>query len=294
MSDSTSTHRLAELNTEIDRLEGESKRLESERQAAVRQVGKLARRCRYLRFLRWLRAPAASLAVWPMLVLTIGPFLVGVLTMIVVDLVFNSRLYALGGLLLGAAFGAGLFAMFLYRPSDSVLSAAIPEADSELELAKSRLEEAIGRCAAVNGQLKSLIDERHELTTSDKLQRAMLLQRNWKAMRDDEWEDYLAEVCRTLGASVDRSGQGRGEGVDMIVHLDNRRIAVAAQGEGQNVNSASVKNVITARDRLRCDACAVIINRRFTGAAQDFAQRNGCNAIGAEEFPDFVMGKIAL
>jgi hypothetical protein len=38
----------------------------------------------------------------------------------------------------------------------------------------------------------------------------------------------------------------------------------------------------------------VIINRRFTGAAQDFAQRNGCTAIGTGEFPDFVMGKVEL
>ena len=41
-----------------------------------------------------------------------------------------------------------------------------------------------------------------------------------------------------------------------------------------------------------CDSCAVVVNRRFTGAAQDFAQRNGCAAIGAGEFPDFVLGKI--
>lgn len=294
MSSSTPVQRLEDLNRDIERLEDESRRLEAERSAAAKQAGRLARRSRYLRFLRWFRSPAKSLELWPLLVLTIGPFLVAVLTMIVVDLAFDSGLYAVGGFLLGAAVGAGLFAMFLYRPTDDVLAAAISEADAQWELAKSQFENAIHCCADVSGQLENLLDERREIITSDKLQRAMLLQRNWKAMRDDEWEDYLTEVCRTLGASVDRGGRVRGEGVDMIVHLENRRVAVAAHGEGHNVNSASINKLVAAREQMGCDGCAVIVNRRFTGAAQDFAQRNECSAIGADEFPDFVMGRITL
>ena len=80
----------------------------------------------------------------------------------------------------------------------------------------------------------------------------------------------------------------------MVVQMDHRTIAVAAHGEGHNVNSGSIQKAIAARDELHCDSCAVVVNRRFTGAAQDFAQRNGCSAIGAEEFPDFVMGKLTL
>jgi HJR/Mrr/RecB family endonuclease len=60
------------------------------------------------------------------------------------------------------------------------------------------------------------------------------------------------------------------------------------------VNSATVQQALAAKDLHHCDSCAVVINRRFTGAAQDFAQRNGCRAIGANEFPDFVLGKIEL
>jgi hypothetical protein len=36
------------------------------------------------------------------------------------------------------------------------------------------------------------------------------------------------------------------------------------------------------------------VNRRFTGAAQDFARANGCVAIGASEFPDFVLGNLDI
>ena len=69
---------------------------------------------------------------------------------------------------------------------------------------------------------------------------------------------------------------------------------MTTQGEGHNIGSKTIQHALAGRDRHRCDTCAVVINRRFTGAAQDFAQRNGCAAIGVTEFPDFVLGKIEL
>jgi restriction system protein len=294
MSTSTPVYRLAELNAEITRLEAESGLREKERRAAARKSASLLRRARYLRFLRWFRSFGANLEVWPLLVLTIGPFLVAVLTMIVVDTIFDNRLYAMGGLLLGAAGGAGLFALLLYRPTDAVLAAAVPEAESQAELANSRLAESTHRCAAVNGQLKSLLDERRELVTSDKLQRAMLLQRNWKAMRDDEWEDYLAEVCRTLGAKVERTGRSGDQGVDLVVEFGDRRIAVQAKGYYHAVNSAAVQQAVAGMAYYNCNACAAITNSRFTPGAIELATCNHCTLISETEFPDFVMGKIAL
>jgi HJR/Mrr/RecB family endonuclease len=161
-------------------------------------------------------------------------------------------------------------------------------------LAKSRLAEAIGRCADVNGQLKTLVDERRELITSDKLQRAMLLQRNWKAMRDDEWEDYLAEVCRTLGAKVERTGRSGDQGVDLVVEFGDRRIAVQAKGYYHVVNSAAVQQAVAGMAHYRCNACAAITNSRFTPGAKELAASNRCTLISEDEFPDFVMGKFSL
>jgi hypothetical protein len=51
---------------------------------------------------------------------------------------------------------------------------------------------------------------------------------------------------------------------------------------------------LAAQKRHSCEGCAVVINRRFTGAAQEFAQRSGCAAIGTGEFPDFVLGKLTV
>ena len=108
-----------------------------------------------------------------------------------------------------------------------------------------------------------------------------------------EWEDFVVEVLRTHGATVDRA-LGTGMDSTLIADYGPQRVAVFTLGEGQVVNSATVGHALAAKDRLRCDSCAIVINRRFTGAAQDFARRNGCTAIGAGEFPDFVLGKIEI
>ena len=63
-----------------------------------------------------------------------------------------------------------------------------------------RLQEAAAAVAELRERLAPLHEHRTALGKSDKLQRAMLLQRNWKSLRGVEWEDYVVEVCRTLGA----------------------------------------------------------------------------------------------
>jgi HJR/Mrr/RecB family endonuclease len=158
---------------------------------------------------------------------------------------------------------------------------------------EARLKEKVERITETKQRLERLVHERRDQIASGKLQKAALLQRNWKSMRDTEWEDFVVEVCRTLGATVERIGRS-GDGANLIADFAPRRVAVLTQGEAHNVSSETIRLALTAREREHCDSCAVIINRRFTGAAQDFAQRNGCAAIGSSEFPDFVMGKIEL
>jgi HJR/Mrr/RecB family endonuclease len=109
-----------------------------------------------------------------------------------------------------------------------------------------------------------------------------------------EWEDYVVEVLRTLGATVERSPRSLDEGVTLIAHFGSRRVAILPHGEGQVVDSTTVHRAVGQMKRHHCDSSAVILNRRFTGAAQDFASRNSCSLIGLEEFPDFVMGQRAV
>ena len=285
---------LAKFNREIEQLEADAKRLEGERATVNKLARRATRRFRYMTFLLSFRAPAAQYSLWPYTVLSVGPILVGVFLLVFIIMLTGSYPLAFFAFLLGVVAGVGLFATMMYHPADTMLPTAIAEAESQMRLAQARLKEKVERLTETKNRLQKLVDERRDQIASGKLQKAALLQRNWKAMRGAEWEDFVVEVCRTLGATVERTGRIGAQDANLVADFGNRRVAVFTEGEGHNVSSATIQQAIAAKERLRCDSCAVIINRRFTGAAQDFAQRNGCVAIGASEFPDFVMGKIEL
>jgi HJR/Mrr/RecB family endonuclease len=285
---------LTQLTREIEQLETEAARLETERGVIAREVRKAARRLRYLRLARAIRKPAAQYSLWPMIVMLAGPTIVGTIALIAIHILTNSFPLAFFGFLLGMVAGVGLFASLVYHPPDTLLPAAFHEAESQSRLADARLKEKMERLTETKTQLQKLVDERRDQIASGKLQKAALLQRNWKQMGDAEWEDFVVEVCRTLGAKAERTGRTEGDAANLIVDFGARRVAILTQGGGQNVTSATIQQALASQKQNQCDACAVIINRRFTGAAQDFAQRNGCAAIGAVEFPDFALGKVAL
>jgi hypothetical protein len=295
MTATSPAHRpLTQITRDIEQLEAEAARLENERRAVARAARKSARQLRHLRLAHHIRKPAAQIQLWPIIVMFVGPMVVGTLAFILIHLLTNSFPAAFFAFLLGTVGGVGLFASFVYHPPDTLLPAAITEAETQARLADARLKEKFDRLTETKARLQKLLDERRDQIASGKLQKAALLQRNWKKMGDAEWEDFVVEVFRTLGAKVERTGRLASEEANLVVDFGPRRVATLTQGQGNAVSSDTIKRAISAKEYLRCDSCAVIINRRFTGAAQDFAQRNGCAAIGASEFPDFVLGKIEV
>jgi len=293
-ADTPSKRELTQLNLKIEQAEAELARLKSERAAIFNDKKRAARRFRYLRFLQRLRSPAAKFPQWPIGVVLFGSMFVGIFVLTVVQLLTGSYPLAFFGFLVGTVAGVGLFATLLYYPADTQLPVAIADAEAKSRLENARLTEKNERLSEVGQLLQRLLDERRDQVATGKLQRAALLQRNWKSMRDTEWDDFVVEVCRTLGATVERNERAGAEGAHLIADFGNRRAIVFTRGEGHNVSSETIQQAIAAKDRYGCNQCAVVINRRFTGAAQDFARHNGCSAIGAGEFPDFVMGKIEL
>jgi hypothetical protein len=293
-TEASSKRPLTELNHQIEQLEADASRLEREKSAVAKDAARAGRRLGYYRLAKLVRKPTATMEFWPFAVLLIGPLALGIVMLIVVQLVTGSYPVAFFFFLLGIVAGVGLVASLIYVPADAQLPAAIADAEAKARLEGARLTEKNERLAEMNERLKRLIEERRDQIASGKLQRAALLQRHWKAMRGAEWEDFVVEVCRTHGAKVERTGRIGGEDANLVADFGNRRVAIFTEGEGQHVASSTIQLALAARQRHRCDSCAVIINRRFTGAAQDFASRNGCLAIGAAEFPDFVLGKIEL
>lgn len=292
--DGSSEHHLWQLNREIEQLEAEASRLEIEQGAIAKEAGKATRRQQYLRLAQWIRKPTASLNLWPLAVMFIGPILVGVLALVLVHTLTGFYPAAFFAFLLGIVGGVGLLGSLIYHPADTLLPAALTEAETRSRLASARLEEKLARVTETKQKLHLLVEERRERMASGKVQRAALLQRPWKTMPAQEWEDFVVEVARTLGAEAERTRGTAGDGANLIISLGPHRTAVKTIVTKQIIDSGLINQLVKEKESLGCTSAAVITTARFTGAAQDYASRNGCNLIGRDEFPDFVLGKIEL
>jgi hypothetical protein len=286
--------RLSELNQSIERLQADAQQLELDRARLSKSARRAGRQFRWLQVAAKLRQPARSFALWPLGVLAIGPLMAGIAVLILVELITGSLPLAMLAFITALAITALCLAMLLYQPPDAALPAAMEQAGAAALLADSQLKEVVERLTIAQARLRDLIEERRELMASGKVQRAALLQRDWKTMPEAEWEDFVVEVCRTLGAAVERLPRTSDKSANLLANFGDRRVAIVTIGEGHVVNSSAVQNALAGQKRHGAERCAVIINRRLTGAAQDHARHNRCSAIGLEEFPDFVMGKLEL
>jgi hypothetical protein len=284
---------ITELNREIERLQAERALLADQRRKRAKAAGRAAWRVRYLRLASLLRQPAAKMEWWRIAVLIAGPGLAGFLVAVLLVSVTPSATLALVGFLVGGGAAFAIAAALLFYPPDAQLPAAISAAESQVPVAAAHAREAIERWTEVEQRLAKLQEDRRTKIASGRVQRAALLQRLWKMMPSEEWADYVVEVCRTLGGTVDRRARV-GELEELVVKFGDRSVAVLAISSRDAVNSEMVHQAVDLKSRTQSAACAIITNARVTGAAQDFAARNGCRIIGREEFPDFVVGAAVI
>jgi hypothetical protein len=300
----------AALGREVAQLETETARLEVDRATLAGNVSRLSRRQRYLRLARWIRRPAASMPVFPLILLGIGPLVLGVALVIVLSFLIGSWAISFGGLLIGLFGGLVALAALLFQPASSELERVLAENEAALTSESAKLREATAAAAESKSRLAELHGHRQSLAQSDQLQRAMLLQRNWKTLRGGEWEDYIVEVCRTLGANVQRgdkmgiadllgpSAGARGviryEPTTLFVTFSPRRIAVAAITDVNPFHAAAVRQMVDALAQKGCDELGIVTNARVTEGSREYARSRRCTLIGLEEFPDFVLGKMPL
>jgi hypothetical protein len=284
---------LTKLNQEIERLEVELAMLEEQRKKRWSAARRAVWRGRYLHAARTLRRPTARWDWWPIGVLILGPTFVAIVFLTIASAVSSWTSLALFALFVGAAAGMGALASLLYRPRDDQLPSAIDEAGTDQRVTLAHWKETFDRLAEVKQQHARLVEDRRQRMASGRVQRAALLQRPWRQMPAAEWEDFVVEVCRTLGATVNRRSRGD-EGAELIVAFGDHQVAALIKTSDETIHSGTVQHALAMKDREQCALCAIITNGRFTGAAQDYAERIGCKLIGRGEFPDFVLGTITL
>ncbi|MCC6491407.1 MAG: hypothetical protein IT424_00110 [Pirellulales bacterium] len=286
--------RISQLNLEIERLEANASELAADLPRFRAQAVRAGRRLRYLRAARSTRIPSASFELWKIGVLTAGPVAIGLMALFASSLILPPSVSGLMIFFVAAGVGGALLALLLFYPADGLLADQLQSAASEAAALRARADEAAAELLRIRREQERVSEERRELMASGQVQRAALLQRDWKLMNEAEWEDFVVEACRTLGATVERHPPAVKLPPVLLIRFANRTAAAITRASGQVVDSSAVNQALLVRENHQLDGAAVIINRRFTGAAQDLARHRGCQLIGLEEFPDFVLGKLQI
>ena len=288
----TEHEQAAVLGRRIDENRGRKARLESETATARRAEAKAKSHYQFRSWQRMLRRPAANYDLWPLGVILVGSVACGIFPFLV--------FYAAG---IGAAFAAfmmaagtagAILAWLLFVPDNAQLALLVRDADQRLRSAK-RAADALGvELSNVDRAIR--VDEQSldSILKSVQYQREELLKENWRAMRDMEWEQFLARAFRLLGATVETTRVTGDQGVDLVVEKGTLRCAVQAKGYHNSVSNSAVQQAVAGMAHYRCNACAVITNSRFTVSAEELALSNRCKLIGEEQIADLVLGRLAI
>lgn len=255
-----------------------------------------------------LRTAWRKIGIWPLSLMIVGPF-AGAGCGFVISLSVAESTVALAlGSTVGAAIGFFLCGHVLFIPDERTLdqyqssqlkrrldySSRVETQNEIIEQHRVRLSEnevALGRLRDALRDAR----EQHahaELIRSRQYRLEQLFNRDWKAMRSVEFEDFLRDVFLTMGASVETTDTTGDQGVDLVVLKGRWRIAIQVKGYFSSVSNTAVQEAFAGMAHYRCNGCAVITNSRFTNSAKELANSVGCRLIHEDNMRDFILREL--
>jgi len=274
----------------IARLERQQDELFAEQRRQVRPAWTERQRRRYLRVAQRLRAPGARYELWSSGVILLLPAAVAAVAFIVAHLTSASAGVGLIASAVAAVVGALIAAPLLFIPSAARLSEARRKLDAEHERIAA-LEQAI---QATNEHLRKYVVERDSLRATARGRRIQLLKRDWRALRGQDWVDYVAEMLLALGAVVQFAHREENPAIDLVAEFGPRRVAIQTNSSTDALTEAAVRALLAAQDKHRCHAAALVTNGRFQAAAKRLAGERQCLLIGVDNFERFALGELRL
>lgn len=103
------------------------------------------------------------------------------------------------------------------------------------------------------------------------------------AMTGTEFENHVARIARSSGASVIMTAVTGDFGVDLVVGTRPNRLAIQCKRQSRPVGSGAVQEVVAGAAMHDCAHTMVVTNHDFTPAARKLAERHGCVLVGGDD-----------
>jgi HJR/Mrr/RecB family endonuclease len=241
-------------------------------------------------------------------VVVIGSFVAAIcaFSMILSPFVFPTIGAAVQGVLVITSLGGGLVTtvVFLLWPTEHKRQ-SFQRLHSQRQERKARIEtlrlplahawreyKELRNQRLLCAQMESAKKYRDEIAAILATEIYQLIHSNWRALRGEEFEQFLFRVFVMLGYQVKLTKRSHDQGVDLVVIGKGKTIAVQAKGHESSVGNHAVGEVVAGMSYHRCDACVVITNSYFTPTAKKLAIANDCRLIDGSEIPKLIEGAI--
>jgi len=114
---------------------------------------------------------------------------------------------------------------------------------------------------------------------------------NWRSMKGVEFEDFLASIFQAHGILVETTPGSGDHGVDLVLTVRGRRIAVQVKGYEKKVDNKAIQQAYAGMNIYLCKDSAVITNSSFTPGAVTLARSNHCYLIDGVGIPSLIEGR---
>ncbi|MCC9628048.1 restriction endonuclease [Blastopirellula sp. JC732] len=243
------------------------------------------------------------LVFWRSGVLLMVSICVGALGFIAADIITSHRTFSIVSGIACTVFGllAGYFLLFCVNMQEARrrhedLSLEFQRLNDQIKTLRNESKDLTSEMMQVQAHRQLLVEhlEDQRKLRSMEYRRNQLFQRNWRAMRSVEFEEYLEEVLQLLGYTIETTAITGDQGVDLIAVKQGIRIAIQVKGYLNSVSNSAIQEAFAGMAHYKCDCCAAITNSRFTNGAIQLAQSTGCILVHEDNFRDFVMGQLDL
>ena len=103
-----------------------------------------------------------------------------------------------------------------------------------------------------------------------------------------EFEDFLAELFRTIGYDVQMTKRTGDQGADLFVEKFGKKTVIQAKNYSDNVGNAAVQQALGAKAFYSCDHAMVVTNSCFTSSAKSLAEAAGITLVDRKELESYL------
>jgi restriction system protein len=103
-----------------------------------------------------------------------------------------------------------------------------------------------------------------------------------------EFENFVANLFRRQGYSVEHTPRSGDQGADLLVTMGARKVAVQLKRQTAPVGNKAVQEIFSGMAYYRIPEGWVITTSRFTPGAVELARRTGVRLIDGEDLASWI------